>query len=345
VQEAREETARLGLEDARRPIDPGTLPLLRAKLVRLAATEHVLLLTLHHLFFDGWSMSVLVRDLAASYAALAAGRTLPALPIQYGDYAQWQRRHVEDSRYEELRASWSRRLVRPLPPLALAPDRPRPDTPRHRSGFIEHRLPKKLTDEARVFSREREATLFMSCLAAFQAALHLRSRTPDMLLGCLSAGRELGGLEDLVGYFVNVLVLRTDLSGDPTLAGLLDRARRSVLETVAGREFHFLSLLEMLDIDPASNGVPLASVHIQMRNFPEANAQAGELQMKAFSYDHGVGRFDLTFDLVDRVEGLYLPITYNLDLYDRDTAARLIEDFERMLDRLVHAPDSTLSSC
>jgi non-ribosomal peptide synthetase component F len=252
---------------------------------------------------------------------------------------------LEGSRYEDLRASWSRRLARPLPRLALAPDRPRPDAPRHRSGIVEHRLPKKLTDEARVFSREREATLFMTCLAAFQATLHRRSGETDMLLGCLTAGRELGGLEDLVGYFVNVLVLRTDLSGNPTLAELLDRARKSVLETVAGQEFPFLHLLEMLDIDPASNGIPLASVHIQMRNFPEADARAGDLHMKAFPYDHGIGRFDLTFDMVDQAEGLYLPVTHNLDLYDRDTAAGLIEDFEKMLDRLVHAPDSKLSSC
>ncbi|MEE9139348.1 MAG: condensation domain-containing protein [Alphaproteobacteria bacterium] len=341
----REEALRLALAQIPGPIDPGRWPALRAGLARLDDEEHVLILTIHHLFFDGWSMSVLVRELGAVYEAFAAGRPspLPDLAVQYGDFAWWQRERLQGASLDEQTRYWSERLAPPPPDLIVPTDRPRPDIPRHRCDLITRKFSRSLTEAARAFSREAGVSLFMTCVAAFQAMLHRHSGQEDIVLGCLVAGRDRSELKRLLGYFVNLLVLRTDLSGDPTVRELLARTMRVVVGALSHQDFHFAKIMELLGIQETGTTIPVAPVIIQLRNFPDAAYRAGDLYFKEFKYDHGIGRFDLTFDLLDGPDGLTLPVTFNVDMFDEDTIAGMIGDFEAMLERFVRHPDQRLS--
>jgi acyl-CoA synthetase (AMP-forming)/AMP-acid ligase II/acyl carrier protein len=341
-----EKVLRLALAEIPEPINPGRWPLFRTKLVRLDDNEHVLILTIHHLVFDGWSMTVLVRELGALYEAFSRGRRspLPELPIQYADFAVWQRNTLRGPALEKLTTYWKERLCDDLRPPRLPTDGPRPEIPSFRVAVETRTMPPSLWRSVKALSRHRGATPFMTCLAAFQTLLRSYTGTDDIAVGCTVTGRSWAETEPLIGLFYNILVLRTDLSGDPTFSDLLSRVRDVALAAFAHQDLPFSQLLKLLRPDPYSYPTPFASVLFELRNFPEAAAEAGVLRIAEFPYNSGIARFDMSWDLVERAGGLTIPVIFNVDLFERATVARIIEDFVTVLDCFTSNPDNRLST-
>ena len=233
--------------EARQPFDLEAGPLLRAQLLRLAAEEHLLLLNVHHIVSDGWSMGVLWRELSTGYNAFVSGHApdLPRLPIQYADYAVWQREWLQGEVLEGQLAYWKEKLA-DLSTLELPTDRPRPPVPSYQGAHLTFDLPAPLTQALKELSRREGTTLFMTLLAAFQVLLHRYSGQEDIAVGTPIAGRGRTELEGLIGFFVNTLVLRSDLAGDPAFTELLARVRETALGAYAHQDLPFEKLVEEL---------------------------------------------------------------------------------------------------
>ena len=233
--------------DACQPFDLETGPLLRAQLLRLAAEEHLLLLSVHHIASDGWSMGVLWRELSSAYSALVSGQRpdLPRLPVQYADYAVWQRECLQGEALEQQLAYWREKLA-DLSTLELPTDRPRPPVPSNQGAHFAFDLPAPLSQALKELSRREGATLFMTLLAAFQVLLHRYSGQEDIAVGTPIAGRRRTELEGLIGFFVNTLVLRSDLAGNPTFTEFLARVRDSALGAYAHQDIPFEKLVAEL---------------------------------------------------------------------------------------------------
>ncbi|HYX26460.1 MAG TPA: amino acid adenylation domain-containing protein, partial [Thermoanaerobaculia bacterium] len=342
---AREEAAaRLGAAEARGPFDLSRPPLVRALLLRLAAQEHALLVTLHHTVADGWSLGVFLRDLAALYGAACAGRPspLPALPIQYADFAAREREELQGEPLERLLAYWRRRLAAPPPPLALPTDRPRPAQSTRqgtRGGRVPLALPAGLSREVEAFARRRGALPFVALLAALDALLYRYSGQEDLLVGSAAANRDRSETEDLIGLFVNTLALRGDLSGDPTAEQLLGRVRRATLEDWAHQEVPFDLLVQ--DLHPPTD---LFRVMLVVQPQALAASAAAGLTLRPRALDTGTAKFDLTVDLAAGAGGFTGSIEYSADLFEAATAARLAGHLQVLLAGMAADPERRLSA-
>src|SRR5436305_5868975 len=310
--------ARLAGEEARRPFDVGgggEESLLRVCLLRLgepgARDDHLLLLTLHHLVADGWSLGVLAREIAALYRARREGAPspLPPLPVQYADFAAWQRRRLAGPALAELLAWWRARLAG-LPVLELPTDRPRPALETHRGDRRRFALPPALTAALAAVGRSRGATLFMTLLAAFSALLARYSAQEDLAVGSPVAGRTRAEVEGLIGVFINTLVLRQDLAGDPAFGALVERVRDTALGAYAHQEMPFEKLVEELRPERRLGHSPLFQVLFILQSDPlaaEARAAAApeaSLTLRPIDVHPGVSRFDLTLSAVESDGGL-----------------------------------------
>ncbi|WP_240358951.1 condensation domain-containing protein, partial [Myxococcus vastator] len=233
-------------EELRRGFDLERGPLVRVRLWRLGPDEHVLLLAMHHIAADGWSMGVLVKELAAHYEALLDGKPpmLPPLTVQYADYARWQREWLQGEALEAQLDYWRQQLRGALPVLELPVDRSRPPTQTYRGAVHHVLLPPRLVEEAKAFSRHQGASLFMTLLAAFQVLLHRYTRQPDIVVGTPVANRTHSETEQLIGFFVNTLVLRTDVSGAPGFAEVVRRVREVTLDAYAHQDVPFELLVK-----------------------------------------------------------------------------------------------------
>ncbi|WP_030507016.1 non-ribosomal peptide synthetase/MFS transporter [Microbispora rosea] len=323
-----------------RPFDLAAGPLLRLLLVRLGAREHVLLLTMHHAVTDGWSCDILMEELLALHEAYRTGTEagLADPPVQYGDYALWERgrTHEDDIRY------WRERLAG-LPPLELPTDLPRP--PEQGSAGAAHGivLDRELADALTALGGANGATLYMTLLAAFQVLLARYSGQDDFAVGSPVSGRDLPELERVVGLFINSLPMRADLSGDPTFTELLGRVRETALDAYAHQELPFDRLVGELGVERDVSRSPVFQVMFALQNYRSAPLRTQGLTMSAYPFEVTASRFDLALYLMDQGDGLHGNITYRTELFRPATIARLAECFEHLLRSIVADPDARVS--
>ncbi|HEY2953461.1 MAG TPA: amino acid adenylation domain-containing protein, partial [Verrucomicrobiae bacterium] len=340
------EVQRLVAHEARTPFGLARGPLLRATLLRLADDEHVLLLTMHHIVSDGWSMGVLFQELALLYKAFVQGKlpTLAELPVQYADYAVWQRDWLRGEVLERQLCYWRKKLTGAPAVLELPTDRPRPAIQSFRGATLPWRLPKKLSDSIKALARQEDATLFMALLAAFQTLLHRYTSQEDILIGSPIAGRNRAETEGLIGFFVNTLVLRGDLSGEPGFRELLRRARAVALEAYAHQDLPFEKLVEELQPERTLSHNPLFQVAFVLQNAPLESFDLPGLKLEPLPVDSGSVQFELTLSMEETEQGLKGLLEYNTDLFDAATMTRLLEHFQSLLEGIVAAPDQPIST-
>ncbi|HEY7492621.1 MAG TPA: amino acid adenylation domain-containing protein [Candidatus Tectomicrobia bacterium] len=334
----------LARAEAKRPFDLARGPLVRATLVRLAAEEHVLLLTMHHIVSDGWSHGVFWHELAMLYEAYTSGKPLPfpALPIQYADFAQWQLQWLQGEVLDRQLAYWKQQLTG-VSTLQLPTDRPRPAVRTSRGARQPLVLSLPLTQALKTLSQRQGVTLFMTLLAAFQVLLHRYTGQDDIPVGSLIANRNRLELEGLIGCFTNTLVLRTDLSGNPSFRGLLGRVRNVTLAAYNHQDLPFEKLLEELRPPRDLSRNPLFQVLCVFHNTPRRPPELAGLTGHSLEVDTGTARFDLALDLSETPEGLRGWFEYSTDLFEAATIARMGEHFRTLLEGIVAAPEQRLA--
>ena len=335
----------LAEEEARLPFDLTQGPLIRARLLRLGIEDHIFLLTMHHIVSDGWSMGVLCRELSALYKTFRRDNrsSLPDLPIQYADFAVWQRNWLAGEELERQLSYWRNQLADPPPLLELPTDRARPAIQRYRGARVLETLTPALSASLKALSRDERATLFMTLLAAFQVLLHRYSGQDDILIGAPIASRDRVEIEDLIGFFVNTLVLRGDLSGNPTFRDLLARTREACMEAYAHQDVPFESLVRDLAPERSMSHAPLFQVMFALQNVPSSDLELSGLAVDRLKVDAATSKFDLSVTVKERVEGLRVQVTYNTDLYDRTTIERMIGHYRTLLEGIVGDPNERIA--
>jgi amino acid adenylation domain-containing protein len=332
--------------EARRPFDLERGPLLRSRLVRLADEEHLLLLTLHHLVFDGTSARVLFGEVAALYGAFARGESspLPEPLLRYVDYVLWQREALGPAVLDRQAAYWKQRLERAPGELELPADRPRPAVRSPRGSRHRFRLEEPLVARLRELAGAEGCTLYMVLLGAFQALLRRYTGREDLLVGSPVAGRSRREFEGLIGFFAGTLVLRTDLSGDPTFRRLLARVRATTLGAHSHPDLPFEQLVEVVGADRSLARNPLFQVAFVMLGAPldEGTAAAG-LAMEPEVGDAGAAKWDLTLFAQDGGRGVAAWIEYSTDLFDAARIVAMARHYALLLERIAADPDTRLS--
>jgi len=349
LQGARQEDAvrRLADAQARQPFDLGRGPLLRATLARLDDEERVLLLTVHHIIFDGWSIDIFMRELSILYESFASGRSspLPDLALQYADIAAWQRAPWQEARREAQLSYWRRQLDGMPPGPTLPLDRPRPATPSRQGARYAWTLPAPLSRAARDLSRQEGVTLFTVLLAALQVVLHRYSGEDDIAVGIAAAGRTHTSMEGLIGFFVNTLALRGDLSGNPSVRELLGRAQRVALDAYEHQDAPFERVVQEVRPDRAHGGAPLFNVLFNYST-PDRRLELPGLTIDAAWRLEGTARVDLTLYAApsEDGEGIRCVLYYDAALFDEATVARLADHLQTLLEGLVADPSQPIST-
>jgi amino acid adenylation domain-containing protein/non-ribosomal peptide synthase protein (TIGR01720 family) len=347
--ERREEEARgLAGAEAVRPFDLARGPLLRPLLLRLnpgpAAAEHVVLLTLHHIVSDGWSLSVLAREVSAIYAAFAQGAAspLPELPVQYADYAAWQRRWLSGEVLAKELAYWKGRLSGLPPLLDLPVDRTRPAVQTYRGSQRLLTLPEPSARALQELGRREGTTLFMAFLAGFQALLGRYSGQDDLAVGTPIAGRNRLETEGLIGFFINTLVLRGRLAEAPGFRQLLAQVREETLGAYAHQDFPFEKLVDELQTERSLARSPVFQVMLTFQNAPQAELRLGSVELAPVETERRTTKFDLELMVIEGRGGLQLVLQYSTDLFEAVTADRMLAALEVLLTAAVEAPDRRL---
>ncbi len=344
VERREEEALRRSGEASRRSFDLSRGPLLRALLFRRGSGEHTLLLTLHHIVADGWSLGVLLREVGELYPALAAGRPspLPEPAVQYVDYAVWQRERFQGELLEGELAFWRGRLAG-LPPLELPADRPRPAAPGSRGGELPLRLTAGEVRGLRALARGGEATLFMALLGLFQVLLLRYTGQADLAVGSPVANRDRQEIEGLIGLFVNTVVLRADLGGDPTVGELLRRAREATLAAHAHAELPFEKLVQEVEPERQSGRNPLFQALLTLQSQPLAALRIGGLDLVPFDLGTGTAKVDLSVSWREDGEELRGHLVYSSDLFEAATGERLRRHYTALLRAAAGSADRRLS--
>ena len=340
------EARRLSRAEALRPFDLGHDALLRITLLRLGEQEYVELFVMHHIVSDGWSLNVLTQEIAALYQHFSAGSSspLPELQIQYADYALWQRERLQGDVLETQLAYWREQLGGALPVLELPADRPRPAVQTFRGARLTLPLSKTVSDALRALSLSEGVTLFMTMLAAFKTLLYFYSRQEDIVVGTPIANRNRGELEALIGFFINTLVLRTDMTGNPTFRQLISRVQRACLGAYAHQELPFEKLVEELRPERSLSHTPLFQVwFVLQRASRKEGLQLPGLALDPLGFEKRLAKFDLTLEMIDNDEILITSLNYNTDLFDQTTIIRMQENFHALLERIVADPDQQIS--
>ncbi|HEV7590264.1 MAG TPA: amino acid adenylation domain-containing protein, partial [Longimicrobium sp.] len=344
---AEDEVEREIADEARRPFDLSAGPLFRARLLRIAGDDHLLLVTLHHVVADGWSLGVLFRELEALYGAFRDGRTptLAELPVQYADYAAWQREHLAGEALEAQLAYWTKQLAGAPALLELPTDHPRPAAPAHRGAHVQAALPPELLARLKTLARKEGATLYMVLLGVFQVLLAKYAGTDDVVVGSPIAGRTRGEVEGLIGFFVNTLVLRARLDGDPAFREVLRRVREATLGAYEHQEVPFEKLVEALQPERSLSHSPLFQVMFTLANAAEQPfAGLPGLLVEDATRDTGAVKFDLNLRCGEDEGGLWTALGYSTELFEPATAARLLAHFGRVLEQVAANPDLRLSA-
>lgn len=345
TQQREAEAARLITAAAREPFDLTHGALLRTLLVQLEDNQHVALLVMHHIVGDGWSMGVLVRELCSLYSAYAAGQPakLPGLPVQYADFTTWQRDRLSGERLNELLGYWKQQLGGDLPVLELPVDRPRRATPTFKGAVQPFTISPELSKSLEVLSKQEGATMFMTLLAAIQFLLQRYTNQDDIPVGVNIANRTRRDIEGLIGFFVNNLVLRGDLSGNPTFRELLRRTREVTLGAYAHQELPFEMLVEALRTERRSS-TSLFQVMFVMQNTPATALELPGLKLEPFPVSDEQSAFDLTFFTRETEAGIVGWLEYNSDLFNATTISQMLERFQLLLGEVAADPDRQIES-
>ncbi|MEA2172934.1 MAG: hypothetical protein QOD00_526, partial [Blastocatellia bacterium] len=339
------EARRLATEDVLRPFDFSRGPLLRASLLRLSEQEHILSLTMPHIVSDGWSMGVLVREVAALYEAFSKGQAspLPELPVQYADYAVWQREWLQGEVLETELAYWRKQLGGAAQVLELPTDRPRPLVQKFNGAHEALNLSPGLSDALKQLSQREGATLFMTLLAAFQTLLYRYTGQEDILVGTPVANRHQTDAEQLIGLFTNTLVLRTTLDGAWSFRQLLAQVKETCLGALAHQDLPFEKLVEELRPERTRSHSPLFQVMFTSQNTPEDEVTLPGLRIETFNTGTTPALFDLTLNIQETDEKIYASWHYNTDLFDAGTMRRMSENFAALLLSITNAPERLIS--
>jgi alpha-ketoglutarate-dependent taurine dioxygenase len=334
------EVLRLSTDETRRPFDLARGPLLRARVLRTREQEHVVLFTMHHIVADAWSSGVLVEEVIALYGAYAAGRTapLPELPIQYADFAIWQREMLAGETLDSLLGYWKKQL-NGVAQLNLPADRPRLPVTSYRGasqGFV---IDEALTSSLKDLSRQEDVTLFMTLLAAFQTLLYLYTKQTDIIVGTDIAGRTREETERLIGFFVNMLALRTDLSGNPTFRELLKRVQQMALDAYAHQDLPFEKIVAALNLERDLSRFPVFQAVFVLQNTPSGTLEISGLEMQPLPIENRTVKFDIIMFLTERFGQLIGRLDYSTDLFDERTMSSFLRNFKTTLERVVAEPD------
>ncbi len=337
------EALRLTNQEIERPFDLAQGPLLRTMLLRLDAHEHILVLTMHHIVSDAWSMDVLFRELTTLYAAFRSGQSalsaaLSALPIQYVDFAVWQRQWLQGAALERQLAYWRSQLAG-APPLELPTDHARPPAQTYRGATLSLALPSELRAALQRLSQREGATLFMTLLAAFNVLLARYSGQADICVGTPIANRTHSQTEDLIGFFVNTLVLRSDVSGNPSFRELLGRVRETTLQAQAHQDLPFELLVEALQPERDLSRTPLFQVMFTFENAGVAALDLPGVRASFVETAPATAKFDLTWTLREEAGNLVSDVNYNTDLFAEAAIARMIGHYQVVLAQMAADPE------
>jgi amino acid adenylation domain-containing protein/non-ribosomal peptide synthase protein (TIGR01720 family) len=352
-EEIEEEVRRRARAEARTGFDLSRGPLFRVKVIKLEEGRHVVLYTMHHIVSDGWSSGILVGEVDALYQAYSMGKEspLPELPIQYADFAVWQRGWLQGEVLENQLAYWRAQLGGDLPALELPTDRPRPARETHRGAQHSQMLPATLSDSLKALTLKQNCTMFMTLLTAFKILLYYLTGETDICVGVDIANRNRAGTERLIGFFVNQLVLRSNLIPVMTFEELLRNERESMLQAYVHQDLPFEKLVEALNPARHENRTPLFQVKMALQNVPmmlqNATVEGGSLPRLGIGQieaDTGRSKFDLLLDLQDTEEGLAARLQYKTDLFEERTAVHILNRFHTLLERIVERPDSKLQA-
>ena len=334
----------LATENARCQLDLARGPLFKADLVRVADEDYRLFVTLHHLIFDGYSgYRVFLPELSALYGAFSQGRPspLPELPYQFADYALWQQKRIEEGEFDRQLNYWKRQLAGPLPTLQLPFSRPLAGTTSFRGALHSLRLPASLSEALRKLSQEEGVTLFMTLVAAFNVLLHRYSGQEDILVGSNTAGRNCPGSEQLLGYFLNTIVLRADVSGNPTFRQLLRRVRQITLDALAHEDVPLDRLIAELQPQRDSHRSPLFQVFLSLE--PPPVRQESGWDLTCIDAETGMTKYELCLVMDDRKDGLLCRFIYSTDLFDSAAVSRMSGHWQTLLEGIVSEPADRIS--
>lgn len=339
---------RLVTSEARRPFNLARGPLIRSTLLRLGEEKHVLVLLLHHIISDGWSNGVIIRELSTLYTAYVrepgAPSPLPDLPVQYADFALWQREWLQGAELERRLSYWRKQLAGMPAILELPTDRPRPAVQRFRGTQFFFALPTDLCTSLKAFSQQEGATLFMTLLAAFQILLFRYTDQRDIVVGTPIANRNRDEIEPLIGFFVNTLIMRTQISGNLTVRALLARVREVALGAFEHQDVPFERLVEELRPERAPDHSPLFQVAFALQNAPLETLELAGLTFRPMEMENGTAKFDLTLFLWERANTLVGALEYSTDLFDEPTIKRMAGHFQTLLAGMVAQPEQQLVS-
>jgi amino acid adenylation domain-containing protein len=328
-------------DERQHPFDLTRGPLMRALLVALGEQEHALLLTLHHSVSDGWSIGILCREMQALYDSFASGTPapLPALPIQYADFAVWQREHLQ---LDEQLSYWREQLANVSSVLELPSDRRRPEVASFRGAKVTFALTPELTEQLKTLSQREGVTLFMLLLATFDALLYRYSNQTDIAVGTAIANRNRDETEGLIGFFVNMLVMRTDLSGNPTFLELLQRVKQMTLAAYQHQDVPFEQIIEMLQPQRSLNRTPLYQVEFTLQNAPLEPLEVRGLRFTPLDVQEVSSETDINLIMTESESGLAGEVVYATDLFDATTVERMMSHFRNLLEEIVKAPEQRI---
>jgi amino acid adenylation domain-containing protein len=338
------EARRVVREEVQKSFDLKRGPLLRAKVLRLQAQEHILVLTMHHIIADGWSLGIVVREISMLYASFDAGTPslLPELPIQYADYSMWQREWLAGGVMERQLEYWKKQLAG-VAPLELPTDHSRPFSQSYKGKTIYFQIAPSLTQELRELSQRESVSLYMTLLAAFQILLYRYTGQRDITVGSPIAGRIKRETEELVGLFINTLVLRGDLSGKPAFNEYLRRVRNIALEAYAHQEVPFEKVVETLASERDLSRTPLFQVLLTLQAAPQSEARLGVAKLENYLVDTATAKFEITLVMSESASEINCVWDYSTDLFDESTMQRMIAHYQTLLASIVANPKQSIA--
>jgi non-ribosomal peptide synthetase component F len=329
------------LQETQQPFDLSQLPLLRAKLLQLNQDEHLLLITIHHIISDGWSIGLLIQELATMYAALAAGKAaqLPVLSIQYADYAYWQRQYLQTDVLQPQLAYWQKQLRNSAPLLQIPTDRPRPEVQNYKGRKEFFTIEREIKEAVKQLNQQEGVTLFMTLLAVFKTLLYCYTKQEDILVGSPVVGRNWRETESLIGFFINTLVFRTDFSGNPSFREVLQRLRACALDAYAHQDLPFEKLVEELQPERHLSYNPLFQVMFILQNAPIPSVEIPHLTWQPEEVDVGTSKFDLKLSLWESPQGINGSFEYKTELFDAATIKRMVRHYQVILNAVLTRQD------
>ena len=340
-----EETQNIACEEVGRAFDIAQDPIIRTRLIRFSAQDHVLLLCVHHIGIDAWSIQQFHHELSILYECYCLNTPSPLaeLPVQYADYAVWQRQHMTEETLESQLSYWEKQLDN-LSLLQLPTDRPRPSRQSFSGASLNLCIPGSTTRALRAFAQSEGVTLFMTLLAAFQVLLHRYAQQDDIVVGTPIAGRTQAEIEDLIGFFVNSLVLRADTSGNPDFRTFLARVRNVCLEAYANQDVPFEKVVDRLQPSRDLSRNPLFQVMFNFENIPKKISEFHSLEVIELDVDSGIAPLDLTVEVIEKDGGLFCLFNYNTILFNALTIERMAEHFKILLKAIVAGPEQRVSN-